>query len=151
MKIAKVVFTQRTSRGDYISAPKIYEYRTDLELIPHAVYRITADNVHIYNNCIEFLTYSNTSTYPKSELREITKADIVKAPGRKPSGIHEVIFNEEKRVTVVLWQDGTKTKVSCAQGDAFDKEKAIMACYMKKLFDNRGYYNEYLKEWTEDK
>ena len=29
----------------------------------------------------------------------------------------------------------------------FDREKGLMACYMKRIFNNRGYYNDILKKY----
>lgn len=60
--------------------------------------------------------------------------------------IKRVIFNEP--ATIVLWKDGTKTVVKCGKDDVYDKEKGLALCFMKKALDNKGNYNNVLKEHT---
>lgn len=55
----------------------------------------------------------------------------------------KVIFNGP--ATVVLWKDGTKTIVKCREGEADDREKAIMYCILKKLCGNKATMDRYLK------
>lgn len=59
--------------------------------------------------------------------------------------IKNVIFNEP--VTVVFWEDGTKTVVK-AHGEAFDPEKGLTMAITKKAFGNRGKYFDTIKKWT---
>lgn len=42
----------------------------------------------------------------------------------------KVIFNDP--VTVVFWEDGTNTKVRCAEGDTFDKATGYLQAYFRK-------------------
>lgn len=60
----------------------------------------------------------------------------------------QVIFNEP--ATIVYWCDGSRTVVKCQPGDAYDKEKGLAMCYMKKLRGNNGSFNKILKEWVKD-
>jgi hypothetical protein len=57
--------------------------------------------------------------------------------------IERVIFSGNK--TIMLWKDGTKTIVTCQEGDEFDKEKGLALCIIKYIFGNIGYYNEIFK------
>ena len=57
--------------------------------------------------------------------------------------IERVIFSGNK--TIILWKDGTKTIVTCQEGDEFDKEKGLALCIIKYIFGNIGYYNEIFK------
>lgn len=59
--------------------------------------------------------------------------------------IEKVVFNEP--ATIVFWDDGTKTVVKCAPNDYWDAEKGLAMACMKKLFGNRGNFNEILKKW----
>lgn len=62
-----------------------------------------------------------------------------------PPKIKNVIFNEP--ATIVFWEDGTKTVVTCDNKyDKFDKEKGLALCFMKKNFGNSGKFNNILKE-----
>ena len=35
--------------------------------------------------------------------------------------------------TIIFWKDGTKTVVKCQDGDAYDSEKGVLFCTLKKL------------------
>lgn len=59
--------------------------------------------------------------------------------------ITKVIFNNP--ATIVFWRDGTKTVVKCNPGDVFDPEKGLAMACTKKLFGNKGYYNDIFRKW----
>lgn len=59
--------------------------------------------------------------------------------------IKKVIFHDP--ATIVYWTDDTKTVVKCGRNDTFDKEKGIALCCMKKMFGNKGNYNNTLKKY----
>lgn len=65
----------------------------------------------------------------------------------KNDGIYHVHFNEAKGVTVVVWNDGTKTIVKCQNNEFFDAEKGLALCYMKKALGNKSNFNDVLKRW----
>ena len=54
-------------------------------------------------------------------------------------------------LTVVIWEDGTKTFVRCAENEMFDPEKgAAMAIAKKALGDNYNYIEKisyYVNKW----
>lgn len=60
--------------------------------------------------------------------------------------IKNVYFNDP--VTVVLWDDGTKTIVRCQKGDTYSKEVGLSLCISKKALGNKGNYNEIFKKWV---
>lgn len=62
-------------------------------------------------------------------------------------GIKKVHFNPP--VTVVLWEDGTKTIVRAQEGDDFDPEKGLAMAISKKALGNKGNFNEVFKKWCE--
>lgn len=62
--------------------------------------------------------------------------------------IKKVIFNGP--ATIVFWLDGTKTIVKCGPGDEFDPEKGIAMCFVKKLYNNKGKYNNAFKKWVDE-
>ena len=64
-----------------------------------------------------------------------------------PVEIEKVIFNNP--ATIVIWSDGTKTVVKCAN-EEFDKEKGLAMAICKRVLGNKGnYFNEFRK-WIED-
>ena len=63
----------------------------------------------------------------------------------KKSPIKNVIFNNP--ATVVIWNDGTKTVVTCHPGDTYSKETGLALCIAKKFLGNKGNFNEIFKKW----
>ena len=57
----------------------------------------------------------------------------------------KVIFSGP--ATTILWTDGTKTTVKCSmEEEYFDEEKGIAMCYLKKMFGNKGNFNNIFRE-----
>lgn len=69
---------------------------------------------------------------------------VARRIGRNPE-IKKVIFNDP--VTVVIWEDGTKTVVKCQPGDTYSKETGLALCIAKKYLGNKGNFNEVFKKW----
>ena len=127
---------------------KRYIYKTRLNLMVGAVYDITADNSKTYNNpvLIEGINEKAPKNYNYAyPMREITNAVLIQAP-RRPTANVKIIINEKKKTTVAIWGDGSKTVVKCQPGDEFDAEKGIAMCFVKRYFNNRGCYNDWMRE-----
>lgn len=62
------------------------------------------------------------------------------------TAIKEVIFHDP--ATVAYWEDGTKTVVKC-QDEEFDKEKGLLAAIAKKVYGNKGNFNNIIKKYCE--
>ena len=127
---------------------KRYIYKTRLNLMVGAVYDITADNSKTYNNpvLIEGINEKAPKNYRYAyPMREITNAVLIQAP-RRPTANVKIIINEKKKTTVAIWGDGSKTVVKCQPGDEFDAEKGIAMCFVKRSFNNRGCYNDWMRE-----
>ena len=65
----------------------------------------------------------------KATLKERIMKNALTIPN-----IKEVIFNEEGRTTIVIWNDNSKTVVHCGEGERFDRYTGFMACVCKKMF-----------------
>lgn len=77
---------------------------------------------------------------------KITISDEIKRMIMESSTkIKRVIFNNP--VTVVLWADGTKTRVRAQAGDTYNKETGLAMCIAKKVLGNTGSFNEIFKQW----
>ena len=59
-------------------------------------------------------------------------------------GIKKIIYNGRK--TIILWEDNTKTIVSCREGDIFDPYMGFCAAVMKKLFGSTSKIKKTIKE-----
>lgn len=55
-----------------------------------------------------------------------------------------IIFN--RRATIILWKDGTKTIVKSAKNEAFDPEKGVAVAFMKKALGNANAHNKILRK-----
>lgn len=124
---------------------KNYLYKTKLNLIKNATYKIVADGITTYDNPVEVCSIVPIRPNFNGIIREITTAEIITAPPR-PKMEAKFFINKEKGTTVALWKGGTKTIVKCQTGDSFDAEKGIAMCFMKRYFNNRGWYNEWMRE-----
>lgn len=125
---------------------KLYAYYSKVPLQVGAIYSIEADGITTYKNNVTVIKANYEKPYGVS-LRTITKATIVTGTKRPDDRIKQVIFNKEKRTTVVLWYDGQKTIIKQQDGDVWDEEKALALCYMKRVLGNRGSFNETLKKY----
>lgn len=127
---------------------KNYLYKTKLNLMKGATYKIVADGITTYASPVKVCSIVPTRPNFEGAIREITTAEIVTAPPRPKVG-SKFVINKEKGTTVALWDDGTKTIVKCQPGEIFDAEKGIAMCFVKRAFKNRGCYNDWLREVIE--
>lgn len=128
---------------------KQYLYKTKLPLLINGEYMIVADNITTYSSPVTIIkknSFDNENLPLNYSIREITRANPVRLPKKKDSGVDKVIFNYKKDTSVVLWKDGAKTILKLSNKDTWDEEKVIALHYMKKFFDGRGYYNDIIKE-----
>lgn len=63
--------------------------------------------------------------------------------------INKVIYTNKKE-TIILWKDGTKTTVTCQEGETFDKEKGLALCIIKHLCGDIGEFNNIFKAFDFD-
>lgn len=52
-------------------------------------------------------------------------------------------------LTVVIWEDGTKTFVRCLEDDEFDPEKGAAMAIAKKFLGDTYHYNDVINYYTE--
>lgn len=62
-----------------------------------------------------------------------------------PLEIKNVYFNDP--VTVVMWNDGTKTIVRCSENDFYDPEKGLAMAIVKKAYGNDNKFHKVFKKW----
>ena len=126
---------------------KTYIYNTEVDLILGGTYKIIADDRTSYDNPV--LVVAKESDFQKRfivpadvPIRTITRAKVVKAPPCPDGSIDKIYLNVNKGATVVIWTDGTKTKVKCQDNEPYDYEKGIALCFMKRAFANRSCFND---------
>ena len=91
-----------------------------------------------------FIPIETYLEFAHSLFDTINEAEVLS----KPPEIENVIFNDP--ATIVFWKDGTKTIVKCRKdkGDVFSKETGLAMAIVKKLYGNKGKYNDILKKWV---
>ena len=123
---------------------KKYLFNTTLNLVKNGIYEIVADNRTTYDNRVKIV-----EAYPsqrKKYLRMITEAKLIRAPQKPDKPYKKIIVNVQKDTVCVIWKDGTKTVMKPQPGDTFDYEKGIALCFMKKIYDNRGCFNDVFRD-----
>ena len=114
-------------------------------------YNMTINTVD--NNDIELIGYVMSPTITGSSINVSTKKTFT-IPTLSKKYIKRVYYNQDKKTgqwhTTVSWIDDSKTTVACQEGDTPDKEKGLAMCICKKLFGNKGNYNEIFKEFCKD-
>jgi len=108
----------------------------------------TRANNHIYVDDIDV-------TYIIDKRAEALKEEAIAYEKSKPKPkpkdpVKSILINPVKGATTVVWKDGTATMVRC-NNEEFDAEKGIAMCFMKKVFDNRGCFNDFLNKYLDDK
>lgn len=76
-----------------------------------------------------------------------TRIDFMKSMNRNDraafniatSPIEKVLFNEP--ATIVFWKDGTKTVVTCAKEDKFDRHSGLALAICKKVMGNQMFHD----------
>lgn len=66
----------------------------------------------------------------------------------KIPGIKNVLFNDTKQTTTVLFDDGTITMSKTMDGETYDREVGFAMCIMKKMYGNRTRFQKEIKRWT---
>ena len=81
----------------------------------------------------------------------ILAADVIKIRKDESKmnipGIKHVLFNETKKVTTVLFVDGTRVTSKAMSDDDFDPEVGFAMCIMKKLYGNRSKFQKAIKKY----
>ena len=95
---------------------------------------------------IRFAEAANLKTMPEDAglIMEIVKErnNMIKIPG-----IKNVLFNDTKRTTTILFDDGTITMSKTMDGETYDHEVGFAMCIMKKMYGNRTRFQKEIKHW----
>lgn len=123
---------------DDIYCYSMYDFEPEIEV----KMKLTAETA---GDCAIFDKLLNAPSLP--HMQE-TLAKILSdrpASGSSLPTIKNVYFNDP--VTVVLWDDGTKTIVRCQKGDTYSKETGLSLCIAKKAMGNKSNFNDIFKKW----
>ena len=125
---------------------------------------------YITRSCLQPLTYKEVTTEPatityeptyhidETVIAAVQNGYYNKVEGAKtdmncnynrntvnPLEIKNVYFNDP--VTVVMWNDGTKTIVRCSENDFYDPEKGLAMAIVKKAYGNDNKFHKIFKKW----
>ena len=108
----------------------------------------------VKSNFIDPRSYFNQDDFNKLE-NHVTKymsTDYTKFSANGNSAkmfvIKDVIFSPP--ATIVLWEDGTKTVVKCQEDETYSKEVGLAMCICKKVYGNKGNYNNIFKKFIKE-
>lgn len=114
-------------------------------------------NTNACRGCVGWIHYESDTLINPVLAMDIDKEMKLLAKLRKILGVEsserrennmkikKVYFNDP--VTVVLWEDGTKTIVRAGEDDIYDHEKGLAMAIAKKALGNKGNYYEVFKKW----
>ena len=123
---------------------KRYHFNTNLKLIKDGIYDIVADYVTTYNNRVRILDICHSQR--DRRLRTITKAKLLVSPPKPKKPYEKIFVNFEKETVCVVLQDFTERIMKPQPDDEFDMEKGIAMCFMKKVYQNRGCFNDVFRD-----
>ena len=122
---------------------------------------------YITRSCLQPLTYREatiepaTITIDETVIAAVQNGYYNKVEGAKTDmnckcnrstvnhpEIKNVYFNDP--VTVVMWNDGTKTIVRCSENDFYDPEKGLAMAIVKKAYGNDNKFHKVFKKWIPD-
>lgn len=99
---------------------------------------------------IGFAEAANLKTAPQGAgvcmdiaMQLVKERNIMRIPG-----IKNVLFNDTKHTTTVLFDDGTITMSKTTDGETYDHEVGFAMCIMKKMYGNRTRFQKEIKKWT---
>ena len=62
--------------------------------------------------------------------------------------LKKIIINEDAKVTVVMWDDNTKTIVKCSEADQYDPYAAYCAAFAKKCYGTNSHLKKAIENHT---
>lgn len=128
----RVYCDEYTMMTGYINGPEV---EMTIKMTPE-----TTDDLLKFNTLLNGRFPSNVM-----EMLDYVVSDKKHPSNNSALSIKNVYFNDP--VTVVLWDDGTKTIVRCQKGDTYSKETGLSLCIAKKALGNKGNYNDIFKKW----
>lgn len=78
---------------------------------------------------------------------KVSYTDYYKTPNRIPTP-KKIIVSEDSDVTVVLWDDNTKTIVKCSEADQYDSYAAYCAAFAKKCYGTNSQLKKTIENLT---
>lgn len=117
-------------------------------------YRIQVKSCH-YEEGLETVRWFwiDPLTITDRTVRRVSYADYY-AEKRKQKKIgylptpKKIIINEDSKVTVVMWDDNTKTIVKCSEADQYDPYAAYCAAFAKKCYGTNSQLKKTIENLT---
>lgn len=77
----------------------------------------------------------------------VSYTNYYKTPNRIPT-LKRIIISKKAGVTVVLWDDGTKTIVKCSEADQYDLYAAYCAAFAKKCYGTNSQLKKTIEKFA---
>lgn len=66
-------------------------------------------------------------------LNDLTGQLMLNSPiAKEKLKVSKIVFNKSKKTTVIIWDDGTKTKVRASEGDEYNEMFGFLMAYYQK-------------------
>ena len=95
---------------------------------------------------VNFKKHESLSKYIRDLHADHSSVESTKPRETYIPEIKNVYFNDP--VTVVLWEDGTKTVVKCQENDVYSADTGLALCISKKALGNMGNFNNIFNKWV---
>lgn len=110
---------------------------------------VTYNNVAVLrkNGLIQSIAQSSGFTLDlpaTNKLEKTTRRDPAPSASFE-NPIKEILYNDEKKVVIVLFKDGTKVVKKCHENDDFDLEVGVALAIAKHIYGNTTNYKKYLR------
>ena len=76
--------------------------------------------------------------------RKFPKDDIAQKESAKPSELSDIMYDEQKKVVIVSFKDGTKIVKHCHEEDDFDVEVGVALAIAKRMFGTTTNFKKYV-------
>ena len=101
------------------------------------VSRLWVDPLTIFDRSVRRVSYADYY----AEKRKQKKIGYLPTPKK-------IIVNEDSKVTVVMWDDNTKTIVKCSEADQYDPYAAYCAAFAKKCYGTNSQLKKTIETLT---
>lgn len=101
------------------------------------VSRFWVDPLTIFDQSVRRVSYADYY----AEKRKQNKVGYIPTPKK-------IIVNEDAKVTVVMWDDNTKTIVKCSEADQYDPYAAYCAAFAKKCYGTNSHLKKTIENHT---
>lgn len=109
-------------------------------------YHFSVEGYEKFSRCwVDPLTIINPDVRSKVSYADYYRGGFTRRYIPTPK---KIIINEDSKVTVVMWDDNTKTIVKCSEADQYDPYAAYCAAFAKKCYGTNSQLKKTIENLT---